>query len=271
MKVFFVRHGQTYANIEHRNYKDYTESITDQGKKQATLAGKYLTTFGNFDLVISSPAIRCIQTAEIICKEINYTKKIVTSELILEKLKKSKIDEHNIKNQLHNENDELKKIIKEYFETTSIKDGSSYIKNASVFDETKDVFKQMELFYNYQNIFYKLEKKDKRLEGIDNFITLTNNHQKFLNQLKKLNKKCILVVGHSGTINYMTQIITNIFINPTNPTISIIPTEYIEKHIPINGFYKNSIDDDNTSIMGCLIKKSKVTLVIAPNTLHLKI
>ena len=82
MKVFFVRHGETPANFEKRPYKDITEPLTEKGIIQAKKAGQYLKTFGKFDLVISSPATRSIQTAENIMKEIGYTKKIKIDELI---------------------------------------------------------------------------------------------------------------------------------------------------------------------------------------------
>jgi len=64
MKVFFVRHGQTLTNIEKCYYKDIKEPLTDKGILQAKKAGEYLKQFGEFDLVISSPATRSIQTAE---------------------------------------------------------------------------------------------------------------------------------------------------------------------------------------------------------------
>jgi len=69
MKVFFVRHGQTQANVEQRPYKDIKEPLTEKGILQAKKAGEYLKQFGKFDLVISSPATRSIQTAENIMKE----------------------------------------------------------------------------------------------------------------------------------------------------------------------------------------------------------
>jgi len=69
MKIFFVRHAQTQANIDNLNYTldDTLHPITERGKKQATYTGKYLKdSFGKFDLVISSPRLRCIQTAKLI-------------------------------------------------------------------------------------------------------------------------------------------------------------------------------------------------------------
>ena len=67
-----------------------------------------------------------------------------------------------------------------------------------------------------------------------------------------------------GTINYMTRIITNTYFDLVNP-IDIIDRKTREKCVP------SSFDVNNTSIMGCLIKNNKTTLVIPPNTKHLGI
>jgi broad specificity phosphatase PhoE len=248
MKVFFVRHGQTQANVELRSYKEYTEPITELGRIQATLAGKYLKTFGEFDLVISSPATRCIQTAENICKEINYTKSIITKEsnnispkLILEKIYEkyagmSNKDGDKMTKDILNKNDKLQNLMKH-------KDESNQ-------------FKRIDLLNDVYKILCKIKE-------IDTPNKIRNNHIKFLNQLKKLNKKCILVVCHGGTVRDMTNIITNTFHDP-KPNISIIPIEYKDS----GNSYELHLH--NTSIMGCYIKNNKITLVIPPNTLHLK-
>jgi broad specificity phosphatase PhoE len=80
MEIVFVRHAETQPNIEHRTYDNNTEEeyypITKNGLKQAQTTGKYFRKqFGKkpFDLVISSPRHRCIQTAEgIISQFDNY-------------------------------------------------------------------------------------------------------------------------------------------------------------------------------------------------------
>uniref|UniRef100_A0A6C0EC00 Histidine phosphatase family protein n=1 Tax=viral metagenome TaxID=1070528 RepID=A0A6C0EC00_9ZZZZ len=247
MKVFFVRHGETQANVEKRPYKNIKEPLTENGISQAIKAGKYLKTFGKFDLVISSPATRSIQTAENIIKEIGYDKKIKIDELILEKLS-TKVAGLNA--------DECKDIIKKAY-----KEYPELIKIETEFKNVKDdPFKRIEFFQ----------------KNIDKWMTLRtgeeaqskqfNKHKKFLNNLKKLNKKCILVVGHGGTINYMTRIITNTYLDGDEnypSSISVIPTDARIKCID------KKHDVYNTSIMACLIKNNKVNLVIAPNTAHL--
>ena len=64
----------------------------------------------------------------------------------------------------------------------------------------------------------------------------------------------------------MLRIITNTYFDGDEKypsTISIIPTEFRDKCLD------KKLDDSITSIMECLIKNKKVSLVIAPNILHL--
>ena len=246
MKVFFVRHGETQANVERRAYKNIQEPLTQNGISQAIKAGNYLKTFGKFDLVISSPATRSIQTAEYIMKEIGYNKKIKIDERLLEKLytKIAGLDSEKAKNviiQAYKDHPELSKI-------------ESQMKNIT------DPFERIE--FTKKNIDKWLVLRT----GEEPLSKHINKHKQFLSDLKKINKKCILVVGHGGTINDMSRIITNICYDCDEndySSISIIPTKY-----RINCIDKKH-DVDNTSIMACLIKNKKVTLVIAPNTAHL--
>jgi broad specificity phosphatase PhoE len=238
MKVFFVRHGQTQANVEKRPYKDIKEPLTEKGILQAKKAGEYLKQFGKFDLVISSPATRSIMTAENIMKEIDYNKKIKVDDLILEDITPNYAGlSHDEIKIIEKNNIELQKIITYYYKIT-------------------DPFERLEYYKKIIDTVIKLSM------GGESETKQFNKHKKFLSKLKKLNKKCVLVVGHGGTINYMTRIITNTYFDLVNP-IDIIDRKTREKCIS----YKNDVN--NTSIMGCLIKNNKTTLVIAPHTKHL--
>ncbi|MBE6577266.1 MAG: histidine phosphatase family protein [Ruminococcaceae bacterium] len=64
MKVYFIRHGQSESNSkrEHGGWGQYP--LTEQGKKEAMVAGKRLEGM-KFDKVYSSDLIRTIQTQEI--------------------------------------------------------------------------------------------------------------------------------------------------------------------------------------------------------------
>jgi broad specificity phosphatase PhoE len=178
-------------------------------------------------------------------KEIGYTKKIKIDELILEKpnTKTAGLNKEEAKvvlDKARKDNPDLMKKFKEYL-------------------NMKDPFKKIDFQLKYID-------KYTEMKGDEPYSKQFNKHKKFLNNLKKLNKKCILVVGHGGTVNFMTIIITNTHTDGDEQnisSISVIPTDARIKCIP------KKHDIDNTSIMACLIKNNKVSLVIAPNTAHL--
>jgi len=67
VKIFLVRHGQTLWNLESR-YQGITNTpLTEEGKKQASCAAKYLSKV-EFDSFYSSPIGRTVETAEIFKK-----------------------------------------------------------------------------------------------------------------------------------------------------------------------------------------------------------
>jgi phosphoserine phosphatase len=63
--VYLARHGETVWNLEKRYQGAGDSPLTDLGKKQALMLSDYLKEL-NFDLIISSPAGRARQTAEIL-------------------------------------------------------------------------------------------------------------------------------------------------------------------------------------------------------------
>jgi broad specificity phosphatase PhoE len=90
IKIIFIRHGESTENIADKTGKIYDPNniiLTTKGEEQAKKTGEYLSKiFGNnFDHIISSPAKRCVQTANIIIKQINFNKsKIIIDDLIME-------------------------------------------------------------------------------------------------------------------------------------------------------------------------------------------
>lgn len=64
MKVYFIRHGQSDSNSrrEHGGWGQY--SLTEQGRKEAEVAGKRLEGL-SFDKVFTSDLIRTIETQQI--------------------------------------------------------------------------------------------------------------------------------------------------------------------------------------------------------------
>jgi broad specificity phosphatase PhoE len=80
MRVYFVRHGQTNANIKEMHQAD-KEPLSEVGQKQAEKVAKRLAKL-KVDLLLASPFARTKKTAEIISKEIN--KSILYSSLFVE-------------------------------------------------------------------------------------------------------------------------------------------------------------------------------------------
>jgi len=244
MKVFFIRHGETLSNLKKIYYLTNNESITENGNNQASLAGKYLKTFGKFDLVISSPAIRCIDTEKIIINEINYKDNLIINNLIEEKINKK------LKGL---EGDELQN----KFKKIKSKIPEKILEKIELYKNTNDPFIIKEISKKYSN-------KINKFYGYD--VLFKKHIIEFLNYLKTLDKKCILVVTHGQHVQAITNIITNTEINygmlkKTN--FSILDKNYIG--LPSEKIKPNG----NTSVMACLLNNNKFELIIAPNTLHL--
>ena len=64
MKVYIVRHGQVPHNVL-KMYNNENEDLNETGIKQAEDLKKKIENL-NFDIIISSPLIRAIHTANII-------------------------------------------------------------------------------------------------------------------------------------------------------------------------------------------------------------
>ena len=71
MKVYFVRHGQSEGNISDRHNAWAQVPLTEQGKKDAAMAGRLLKGI-SFDKVYTSDLIRAIQTKEIAMPDAEY-------------------------------------------------------------------------------------------------------------------------------------------------------------------------------------------------------
>lgn len=65
MKVYFVRHGQTDWNVEHKIMGRTDIELNDEGRRQAQVMREKLSSV-HFDYILSSPLLRAKETAEII-------------------------------------------------------------------------------------------------------------------------------------------------------------------------------------------------------------
>jgi len=87
MKVYFVRHGQTYGNLS-EVHQDHSDRLDEHGIKQAQMVAKRFKTI-KIDTILSSDYVRARVTAEEIAKVVN--KKIETSELLRERKRPSSL------------------------------------------------------------------------------------------------------------------------------------------------------------------------------------
>jgi len=79
-RLFIVRH--TAENKENLS-DDYDIKLSSKGIQKATNMAKDLAnTNANIDLIVTSPAIRTRQTAQIFAKELGYNKTIILSEVL---------------------------------------------------------------------------------------------------------------------------------------------------------------------------------------------
>lgn len=83
-KLYLIRHAK--SSSEDASLSDFQRSLNDRGLKDATLMAKLIKGKNIIpDLIISSPAIRALSTAEIFAIELNYNRnKIVSDERIYE-------------------------------------------------------------------------------------------------------------------------------------------------------------------------------------------
>lgn len=81
-KFIFLRHGRSLADDEGKHEGQYDSPLTEIGIRQAKNIAEILKSY-DFDLIISSPLKRALQTAEIISKTLNI--KIEVNDLFKER------------------------------------------------------------------------------------------------------------------------------------------------------------------------------------------
>lgn len=83
--LYFMRHGLSEMNALGIYSGGSETALTKKGEKQCHEAGKKLSKL-NIDLIICSPSIRTLKSAEIVAAEIGYPKdKIVQNDLFIER------------------------------------------------------------------------------------------------------------------------------------------------------------------------------------------
>jgi len=80
MSEYFVRHGQTDWNLEHKIQGSIDIALNDSGRKQALETQEQLKDV-HFDVIFCSPLIRAKETADIIAEQHKDTPLIIADEL----------------------------------------------------------------------------------------------------------------------------------------------------------------------------------------------
>ena len=82
-KLYIIRHAK--SDWDDPALDDYDRPLNKRGVKNAPFMGELLARKNiKPDLIISSPALRAITTAQYIAKEVNYTKAIAPNQYIYE-------------------------------------------------------------------------------------------------------------------------------------------------------------------------------------------
>lgn len=244
VRVIFVRHGESTHNLDY-SVKSKDGVLTEKGKKQATKTGKFLSkVFGRFDIVYSSPATRCVQTANLIMDEIGFKhENIVIDDLLVE---------------LGYFNNDL--------ESTDPKEVEK------LFNNTESIKKLRKKIDNTQNPF-EIDILDKKLfVEYDKYYNLKPDYKETYENCKqfldKVNKDCkqILVITHGGTIASMQCVLCRIdwFPNtkPTSTNISSFGKKYKDDK---EKYEKNG----NCCIMCANVYEDDYKLISPANIYHL--
>lgn len=219
--------------------------LTEKGKKQATKTGKFLSkVFGRFDIVYSSPATRCVQTANLIMDEIGFKhENIVIDDLLVE---------------LGYNNDD--------FDTMSNEEVQE------IFKKNKSIEKLKKQINDTLNPF-EIDILDKKLSiEYDKFHNPKPNPQEAYENCKqfldKVNKYCkqILVITHGGTLTEMQSVLcrTDWFPNtkPTSTNMSSFGKKYKDNK---EKYEKNG----NCCIMCANVYEDDYKLISPANIYHL--
>jgi broad specificity phosphatase PhoE len=245
MQIIFVRHGQSTQNVAVESGQQYDKDnirLTERGEKQAEKTGIFLKeTFGTFDKIYCSPLRRCVQTCDLICKQLNYDKDIIVKNGLRETWTDGKTEgmSKEERTKFIENNEELKEIQK-------IID-----KETNLFEKVKLLQKGFDIWSSYNGGYSRREAQ----------IFL----KKFLKKLKKLDCKKILVVSHGGIIEMLSKMIANISIYNDDIFINLLKQSsfYLENPEPV-------IETANCHIFGLLLENGKYEIVIPQNNMHLK-
>lgn len=78
-QLWFLRHGEAEP---HDARPDADRRLTDRGEEQSRAAGRALAALGiSFQLVLSSPRVRALDTARLACEELGHERVVIDASL----------------------------------------------------------------------------------------------------------------------------------------------------------------------------------------------
>lgn len=188
-EIYIIRHGQTDWNkqgIPQGAGNDI--DLNSLGKSQATRTGIYLRNNrmenGDFDVIISSPMSRALNTAKLIAKEVRYTKPIILMDELTELdfgLTASGKKTHEMRQD---------SFYDEYYKLSDAK-------------KAMDKFKRRELMFEKEHDSYVQKYKIESVESVINRMKYIQNY------ILQHGYKKMIIVTHGGTIDWLHRIILN--------------------------------------------------------------
>jgi broad specificity phosphatase PhoE len=188
--IFLIKHAETDENNDLHMSQSQDTPLNDNGKKQAKITGQYFKKFKDLKnlIIISSPILRCKQTAEIIADQLTYDKQNIIYE---EKISEIKI------------NPKYKNLTKNDFK--SLRDTDISVKNFFKFHDKKSKIKNpIEL--NEFLINYESKRDNDVYESVESISTRLLD---FVQPLKDLPFTNIMIITHGGICRWMNRMLIN--------------------------------------------------------------
>jgi len=241
--IVFVRHGESTQNQSNETKEEYdinNITLTEKGIEQSTITGKYLkNVFKKFDIVYTSPIVRCVETAKIINDQLKLPNTNLLQDSLL--IETGEIN-HNLNGLSYEQREKI------------INGNINVSKLEKRINDELNPFKKLELSKQFYKIF------SDAFEVKPDYEQIHKNYVKFLNKIKRSKYNNILIIGHCGTLLNMQKIICGISLE--NDMIKINPTN-------------NKNNRRNTKCGNCAIMCVELShdgnfeLISPPNNFHL--
>ena len=115
-KICLIRHGQTDWNNQKLIQGRIDNPLNETGKAQLKIVGKYLKeTDNNWDIIITSPLTRAIESATIVKNELDFQDELIINPNVIER-EFGKAEGENICEDIYNKitNDDVEGLEKSY-------------------------------------------------------------------------------------------------------------------------------------------------------------